>query len=1103
MRTARLLLLAAAGVMLASAQSITVAPTSLSFFYQTGSPTPPQQAVQVTITPSTTSTVTVTYAQGGPTNWLFVNPLGPQPSTPGYQITVLLFTTNLPAGTHTATIGVSAPGVPNPVNIPVTLTVSNLPLLVSSAPRLSFQFARNGQPPAPQTLGISATAAGLNFTAAAQTLSGGNWLSVTPTAGVAGQTGSAPTNLTVTATPGNLAVGRYEGNILVAAAGASNNLVIPVTFDILDELRLTVTPISLTYDVQVGAGSPPDRTITVTTGVPVTFTTTVATQTGGNWLSISPTQGTTPANITVSVNSAGLAPGTYSGTIAVNASGATNNPQTVGVTLRVSNDPLLSAVPSAVTFTSQAGGNAPAPQTVIVSNPGNSASITTAVNTASGGSWLSAVPGAAGTPTTIVIRANPQGLAPGVYTGNVVVTGTGIANSPFNIPVTFAVTALQNLRLSANNLIFAWQTGRAAPAAKTIAVSSTGNALGFNVATTTTSGGNWLVAAPTSATTPANVSVTVNTTGLAPGQYTGAVTIQGTDNSTIPLSVPVQLTVSNGPLLVVPDGPVSFSFSAGGALPPNQTVFVGSTGDNFNFTVSPLTSLGGSWLRVAPSTAATGTSITVGVDTLGLAEGTYTGILRFEGAGVANSPRMVPVTYTLSRTAELVVPTTPIAFTGLVGGSPPEAQTITVGSSGVPLDVNVTVQTLSGGNWLTVTPTQDLTPARLTVRANQQGLEAGTYSGTITINSTQATNSPRILPVTFTVTRPLPNITTSRDTIPFSFTIGGQTPPAQQLQITSSTADAIGITVAASTQSGGNWLTALSNSANTPATVTVTVNPAGLTAGVYNGAITITSAGAANSPRTVAVTLTVTGVAGGELRAFVNAATFLDAPAVPGMIVTLGGSGIGPALLQGIRLNAQGNVDTIVGNTRVLFDGVPAPIIYVSATQTSVVVPYSVAGRLSTRVQVEFNGVLSNALDRPVADANPGMFTLNSSGTGHVLALNAEAGTGINTAANPAPRGTVIVIYATGEGQTSPPGVDGTIPNGTTVPLRSPLLPVRVRIGGQEAQVIYAGSAPTFVSGVMQLNVRIPENAPLGLQPVELIIGSRTSPAGITLAIRQ
>jgi uncharacterized protein (TIGR03437 family) len=378
---------------------------------------------------------------------------------------------------------------------------------------------------------------------------------------------------------------------------------------------------------------------------------------------------------------------------------------------------------------------------------------------------------------------------------------------------------------------------------------------------------------------------------------------------------------------------------------------------------------------------------------------------------------------------------------------------------------------------------------------NPAGLEPGTYDAIVNITSTTASNSPRQVPVTLIVSVLRPQINVSRDNLAFTYS-GGPAPAAQTIQVTSSNETVINFTAAASTAIGAPWLQVTPNAGSTPGTLSVTVTPGGLPSGTYTGTLTISSANASNSPRNILVTLTIATVTP-QLTAFVHAATFLPSAAAPGLFVTLGGTNIGPENLVGITLTPQGAVATETGQTRVLFDGIAAPMIYASSRQTTAVVPYELANRASTQVVVEYRGVRSNPIDVRVVDSAPGIFTQSSNGIGPGAIVNQDGS--LNTAANAAAKGSVIIVYATGEGQTNPGGVNGQV---ITSVLKRPVLPVRARIGGIECTVEYAGSAPTFVSGALQLNIRVDESVPSGQQSIEFSVGSATSPSGVTVAIR-
>jgi uncharacterized protein (TIGR03437 family) len=229
-----------------------------------------------------------------------------------------------------------------------------------------------------------------------------------------------------------------------------------------------------------------------------------------------------------------------------------------------------------------------------------------------------------------------------------------------------------------------------------------------------------------------------------------------------------------------------------------------------------------------------------------------------------------------------------------------------------------------------------------------------------------------------------------------------------------------------------------------------------------------------------------------------SAASYAGGTVAPGEIVVLGGNGIGPATLAGLALTAAGDVATTVAETRILFDNIPAPLIYVSATQSSAIVPYEVAGRQSSQVVVEYRGNRSAPSTVTVVASKPALFSANASGRGQGAILNQDAT--YNSTSNPAEKGSIIAIFGTGEGQTNPPGVNGRIAQ-TVFP--KPVLPVSVTIGDIRIdQLEYAGAAPSGVAGFFQINVKIPENAPSGDVPITVTAGSATSQSGLTVAIR-
>jgi uncharacterized protein (TIGR03437 family) len=229
----------------------------------------------------------------------------------------------------------------------------------------------------------------------------------------------------------------------------------------------------------------------------------------------------------------------------------------------------------------------------------------------------------------------------------------------------------------------------------------------------------------------------------------------------------------------------------------------------------------------------------------------------------------------------------------------------------------------------------------------------------------------------------------------------------------------------------------------------------------------------------------------------VNAASFQGGPVSPGELLAIFGLGIGPPTGVGLQLTSGGLVSTLLGGVQVLFDGIPAPLTFVRADQVNVVVPYGVAGKQQTQVTLQFQGRSSNTITLPVAATSAGVFALDASGRGQGAILNQDQT--VNGPANPAEKGSIIAIYANGAGQTDPPGVDG---KPATPPLPKPLEKVTATIGGINAELLYAGAAPTLVAGVLQVNARIPAGVPSGNVPVVITVGNTTSQSTITLAVK-
>jgi Viral BACON domain len=239
-------------------------------------------------------------------------------------------------GTYTGNVTVTSSGALNSSQkISVTLGVTGTPpsgMSLNITPgSLSFSYLYGSKAPGTQSLSIASSGTALQFTANA---SGGSWLTITPA------TGSTPATMKVSANPSGLAAGTYNGTITITSSGASNSpQTIPVQLVVSDTSsgRLRVwPPRAVTFEYDSGQGSPAPRNIRVfSTGTPLSFT---AAANGGTWLSVTPSGGTTPGALSISVDPTGLASGTYSGTVKLSAPGSTGATVPVILTVTSSHD---------------------------------------------------------------------------------------------------------------------------------------------------------------------------------------------------------------------------------------------------------------------------------------------------------------------------------------------------------------------------------------------------------------------------------------------------------------------------------------------------------------------------------------------------------------------------------------------------------------------------------------------------------------------------------------------------------------------------------------------------------------------------------------------
>jgi len=222
-----------------------------------------------------------------------------------------------------------------------------------------------------------------------------------------------------------------------------------------------------------------------------------------------------------------------------------------------------------------------------------------------------------------------------------------------------------------------------------------------------------------------------------------------------------------------------------------------------------------------------------------------------------------------------------------------------------------------------------------------------------------------------------------------------------------------------------------------------------------------------------------------------NAASLQSGFIAPGQMLAILGGLLGP--VEPVSAPA-GDLPTTLGGVEVSFDGVPAAIAYASLFQLRVQAPYSLTVGGETSMQITFNGMVSDPVTLAVSDTMPGLYTINGVGAGQLTAINQD-GT-VNSAQNPAAKGSVVVLYAVGLGAVDPSLATGQAAPAS--PLSTTTASVFAYISGIVAPVEFAGAAPGY-AGLYQINLRIPENVSSGSRQVYVYANGTPAQSNVNL----
>jgi len=997
------------------------------------------------------------------------------------------------SGSGNGTVSYSVAANPSASSRTGTLTIAGQAFTVNqAAATCSYAIApASASAPAAGGMGsVTVTAAsGCTWTAA----SNASWITIT--SGSSGS-GNGTVNYTVAA---NSSAGSRTGTLTIAGQ----------TFTVAQAAAATlnVSPATLSFTAQRGGANPPVQGLQVTasdaSSIPWTATSSAA------WLSVSPASGNTPANVSVSVNITGLAAGSYTGQVSLASGGGT--PATVSVSLNVSETPaVIAASPASLQFTTSAGIN-PASQNLTVSNLGGgtlSWLATVGYTTTSG--WLSISPPGGNAPTTATVSVDvvTPVLPAGTYRGQILVFAlSGATNSPLSVPVTLVVTSPSQLAVSPQFLSFQATQGSSAAVTQALSITNAGSgALTWTASATTSNGGDWLRLSATQGAAPAAITVSANPAGLPAGVYLGSIRIADVAGGGS-ITVIVALTV-NPPATTILLSQSDFVFTTveSSASPLRQTLRILNIGQGtLAWRLLATIPSGGNWLSVEQASGssttdpATAAAIGVLVSPAGLAAGNYYGLLIASSSGATNSPQLASVHLRVLPSTSAPKPSvlpSGFIFAASDGGASPAPQVFSVQNlGGGALPFKASVSTADGSPWLSVSPSQSNAPATMTVQVNSANLRAGVYRGSIALDfpagltqelsvvlvitpfgvTPSAFNGPEERAAGCTPTE-LQAVSTY---LPNNFLSLVGWPVPIMVRVVDNCNNAVtGATVVASflgAESAPLVLKALRDGLYTGTWVPLSNARVRVSIKALNPPLKEATVEMLSQPADFTANLPLINPDG-----VVNGASFDPrTPVAPGSIISLFGRNLVPQPIPATGVPLPTNL----GGLAMKIGDRDAPLFYANNGQVNAQVPVELASNTATSVVLTMNGKVSPPEPLLLAPVQPGIFTYDDGGTQHAAALDEK--NALVGKANPAVRGTIIQVYATGLGPTDPAAKTGEPAPASPPALLKPEIQLTATIGGVPAEIQFKGLAPGYV-GLYQVNLKVPSGLPSGDVPLVL-----------------
>ena len=778
--------------------------------------------------------------------------------------------------------------------------------------------------------------------------------------------------------------------------------------------------------------------------------------------------------------------------------------------------PASTPQPASLSFTARSGGAAPPAQQLLAGASVSGAPFSAAVE--SEADWLSVIPREGATPRLIEVGADPARLAPGRYQGVIRLRYAAALPAERTIEVAFQVgpPPAPQLEVAQASLSFPFARN-STPRTLAIKVTNAGGGeVRARASARTSAGGAWLTVSPPSVTVspsnPAAIEVTANPGALARGVYTGSIVIEGNGQTR---TIPVTMLVSGRDRLVLlSQSGLSFTAVAGGGIVPPQWFSVLNQGSaRASFRASAARVEGPvPWLSVGNCGAASPAclapaSVEVRVNAAGLPPGSYSAHVQIDAPDAANTPLAATVyLHVLPATQDpgAEVDAGELVFTSAAGSPSPGSRDLRLyGVGAATKSYRAITFTEDGGNWLLAAPRDGTIapdrPARVVVQPVIGSLTPGVYRGQIAFQFSDG--RVRIVRVSFIVAGRGAAQSSSRraaegDCAPENL-VPALTSLGQSFQVSAGWPVALVVEVRDNCGEplvSGRVVASFSN--GDPAVFFYSVSGGG-----WHGTWSASSRLAQ-----VRITLTAESAQGlrgrleisGDLRSAQDPPRF-DADAVvssvnsqpnlplaPGALVTI----IGERLAEGAPRSASAPLPTSLGGTRVLIAGREMPVAAVSERRIDAVVPYGIEANTSLQLVV----VRGAALSRPVSvDVATAQATLAPRGS--VFAVSTLFGGSVQIALEPgaaARAGDKLVILCTGLGEVTPALAAGV--SAPDAPQAQTREPVRLTIGGVEANVTFAGLAPGQV-GVYRVEAPLPPRAPSGLQvPVVVSAAGLASP---------